>query len=238
MLDKDVTRGIDVDAIGGWPTAALLGADEYAIDGHVGRIADVHGPEAGAPQAKGATKMNVCGVEDLDEARASGVVVGCPAEAAGLIAFAETPVAVPEYFAVAVDGAFAVDGWFGLLVDVDERGGPRHLDAGDAGGHDGIVGESLRAEEGDALVDAKGDIALHENRTDELGPGGKRYRALSFGDGIDGLLNGCSIESYAVTLGAKVFRVEACGAGRRSAGGDCNQGNSKEASHFCSMMTR
>ena len=108
--DEDVAGGVDVDAVGGGAFAAFVVADDDAVDGDVVRVEDLDGPEAGALEGDASAEVDVGGVLKEDEAGASGVVVGGPAEAFGLVGGAEVPVGLPPDGAVAVDGAFAGDG--------------------------------------------------------------------------------------------------------------------------------
>jgi hypothetical protein len=106
--------------------------------------------------------VDVGGVLEEDEAGAAGVVVRGPAKALGLVDGAEVPVGFPPDGAVAVDGAVAGDGDVLLVANVNEGGGPGHLDAGDAGGEHGVVFELLGADEGYALGDFEGDSGFEE----------------------------------------------------------------------------
>ena len=101
-------------------------------------------------------RWDVGGVLDQHEAGALGVVVGGPAEAAGLVGLAQVPVRLPPDGAVAVDGPLAGDGDVLGVADVEEGGGPGHLDAGDAGGELLVVGEVLGAEDRGAFWHVEG----------------------------------------------------------------------------------
>ena len=171
VSDEDVAGGVDVDAVGGGTFAAFVVADDDAVNGDVVGVEDLDGPEAGALEENATAKVDAGGVLEEDEAGAAGVVVGGPAEAFGLVGGAEVPVGLPPDGAVAVDGAFAGDGDVGLVADVDEGGGPGHLDAGDAGGEFGVVFEVLGADEGDAFGEVEGDAGLEEEGAGEVGSG-------------------------------------------------------------------
>ena len=192
----------------------------------------MEGPEAGAAEVETVADVDVLGVENLHEAGSLGVVVGGPAEAAGFIGFAEGPVGVPEDFAVAVDGAVAGNGGVGLLVDVDQRGGPGHLDARDAGGEDGVVLDVLRAEEGDVFADLELDSGFYEDAAGEVGPGwelgrwtwrerGRRRRILA--GGVDGALDGGGLEGGGVWFGSVGGYGEGLGGGVGLGGDGCRE---------------
>ena len=160
VLDEDVAGGVDVDAVGGGAFAAFVVADGDAVEGDVVGVEDLDGPEAGTLEDDAAAEMDVGGVLEEDEAGAAGVVVGCPTEAFGFVLRAEVPVGLPPDGAVTVDGAAAGDGDVLLVADVDEGGGPGHLDACDPGGEHGVVFELLRAYEGDAFGDFEGGVGF------------------------------------------------------------------------------
>jgi hypothetical protein len=163
--------------------------------------------------------VDVRGVLQEDETGTAGVVVGGPAKAARFVGLAEIPVGLPPDGTVAVDGAVAGDGDVVLVADVDEGGGPGHLDAGDAGGEFGIVFEIFRAEEGDAFGKVEGDVGLEEERAGEIAAGLESDGATFQGCGVDGPLDGDGVERGAVALGS-------VGVGEEGLwGGEGNDGN-------------
>jgi len=91
-------------------------------------------------------ERDAAGSVDLDEARALTIVVNGPAQALGLVLPAHLPVFVQEDGAVAIDDTLAGDPDIGLLVHIDQGGGPFHLDARDAGLHHRVGGEVVHAE--------------------------------------------------------------------------------------------
>ena len=214
--DVDVVGGVDVDAVGGGAAAAFVVADDDAVDGDVVRVEDLDGPEAGALEGDAAAEVDVGGVLEEDEADALGVVVGGPAEALGVVDLREVAVDLPPDGAVLVDGAFAGDGDVVLVADVDEGGGPGHLDAGDAGGEFGEVLDVLGAGEGDAFGDVEGDAGFQEEGAGEVGAGLEADGLLLGRGGVDGFLDGGGVEGGAVAFGAVVVDQQRLRRSRRS----------------------
>ena len=126
--------GVDVDAVGGWAAAAFVVADDDAVERYVMRVEDLDGPEAGTLEGDASTEVDVGGVLEEHKADALGVVVGGPAQAFGEVDLEGVAVDLPPDGSVFVDSALAGDGDVVLVADVDEGGGPGHLDSGDAGG--------------------------------------------------------------------------------------------------------
>ncbi len=122
----------------------------------------------------------------------------------GCVDLEEVAVDLPPDGAVLVDGAFAGDGDVVLVADVDEGGGPGHLDAGDAGGELGEVFDVLRAGEGDAFGDLEGDAGFEEEGAGEVGSGLEADGGFLGGGGVDGLLDGGGVEGCAVAFGSVV----------------------------------
>ena len=160
--DFDLARGVDVDAVSARAFAAFVVADDDAVDGDVVGVEDLDGPEAGALESDSSAEVNVGGVLEEHETGTSGVVVGGPAKAFGFIFRAEVPVGFPPDGTVPVDGALACDGDVLLIADVDEGGGPGHLDAGDAGGSFGVVDQFFGADERDTFGYFKGHAGFEE----------------------------------------------------------------------------
>src|SRR5438270_10732594 len=94
------------------------------------RVADVQRPECGSPQQKPAADVHCTGFVDPDQLRPLHVIVDSPAKPPLLIRRYSTPERVPPWFAVAVDGAAALDRDIRLAIDVEQRRGPCHLHAG------------------------------------------------------------------------------------------------------------
>ena len=181
---------------------ALVVADRHAVDDDIVRVDHLHGPEARAAKLQTAAHLHVRGVIDNDQARALAVVVGGPAQALGVVDLAERPVAVPPDLAVTIDRAFSGDGRVLLLVDVDQRGRPGHLDAGHTRGPHRVVFEVLGANEGHAFVDLQRHAGLHEERTGEISSRGKRHRAAVHRSRIDRPLDCAGVHRCAIRLGA------------------------------------
>ena len=91
-----------------------------------------------------------------------------------------------------------------LVADVDEGGGPGHLDAGDAGGEFGVVFEFFGADEGDAFGDVEGDAGFEEEGAGEVGSGLEGDGAVLAGGCVDGFLDGGGVEGGAVAFGSVV----------------------------------
>ena len=219
MGDEDVAGRVDVDAVSGGAFAALVIADRDAVDGDVVGVEDLDGPEAGAFEGNAAAEVDIRGVLEKDEAGASGVVVGGPAEAFGLVGGAEIPVGLPPDGAVAIYGAFTCEGDVVLVAGIDEGCGPGHLDAGDAGGEHGVVSEVLGADKGDSFWDVEGGVGLEKEGADEVGSGLEGDGAAGLGGCVEGLLDGCGVEGGAVAFGSVVVGEIGFGSGEEDGGG-------------------
>ena len=202
--DVDIARGVDVDAVGGGAVAVLVIADDEAVDDNIVGVEDLDGPEAGALQGEAAAVVDVVRVLDQGEADALSVVVGRPAEAFGLVDGEGVAENLPPDSSVAINRAFAGDGDVVLIAEVNHRGRPGHLDAGDAGGKVGKVLDVLRADEGDAVGDLEGDAGFEEEGAGEVGSRFEAYGSFFGSGGFDGLLDGGSVERCTVAFGSVV----------------------------------
>src|ERR1700733_4509724 len=158
------------------------------------RVEDLDGPEAGAFEGDASAEVDVGRVLEEHEADALGVVVGGPAQALGEVDLEGVAVDLPPDGSVFVDSALAGDGDVVLVADVDEGGGPGHLDSGDAGGGIGEFLDVLGAGEGDAVGDVEGDAGFEEEGSSEVGSGFKADDFAFGRGGVDGLLDGCGVQ--------------------------------------------
>ena len=176
------------------------------------------GPEAGAGKQQ-AGNSDVGGVEDLNQARAFGVVIRRPAQPSGLVLVPQRPVAEPPHLAVAIDGARAGDARIVLPVDIHQRRRPAHLDAGDSRRHDRIVLKLPRTDDGCALLDFEHRARLYENRSAEIRSRRDHHRsAARAGSGVKRRLDGPRIQRRPVALRAKISHAKIPGVGH---GGNC-----------------
>ncbi len=203
MRHQYVRRGIDIDAIRARSASICIVAYDQPIHRDALRVADVHRPEA-RPLERQATQIDVGGLIDLDEAGPLAIVVHCPTQALGLVFLApHLPILVPPDFAVAIDGTLAADLHVRLLVHVDQRRRPWHLDARHARLHQGVRRKTLHTADLRAFLQAELHARFEKQGARQVHAGLEDYNSVAgLCRCVDGLLYGVRVHRLAIAFGA------------------------------------